>query len=153
MPTFSFEVDTNVPPEQMIAALTDFTENRLRLWPTIDKRYYKVLNLSETSADVEEGSAVFGGIYGREHYDWSTPGLVCATVAGSNIAVDGGTWEHRISPGPDGGSHVEVNFDRKMHGLKGSLIAFFLGLAADKAFKTNFMKTVKILESESATSS
>jgi hypothetical protein len=58
LPTFSFEVDTNVPPEQMIAALTDFTENRLRLWPTIDKRYYKVLNLSETSADVEEGSAV-----------------------------------------------------------------------------------------------
>jgi len=151
MPKFTFDVDSSVSAERMIAALTDFTDNRLKLWPTIDKRYYQVHSVSESSADVTEGSAVFGGLHGREHYDWSTPGLVRATVSNSNIAVDDGVWEFRVVPGPNRGSHVTVNFDRKMYGVKGSCIAIMLGLMAKQAFRSNFMKTVKILEQEAAT--
>src|SRR5712692_8582630 len=141
MPKFSFDVDSSVSPERMTAALTDFSDNRLRLWPTIDKRYYQVHSVAETSADCSEGSAVFGGLYGREHYDWSAPGLVRATVQESYIAKPGGIWEFRVEPGANGGCHVTVNFDRQMYGLKGSLIAVMLGLTAKQAFRSNFLKT------------
>jgi hypothetical protein len=45
---------------------------------------------------------------------------------------------------------VTVNFDRQMYGLKGSLIAVMLGLMAKQAFRSNFLKTVAILEQEPA---
>jgi hypothetical protein len=155
MPKFSFEVDSSVPPSRMIAALTDFSDNRPKLWPTIDARYYKVHSVGETSADVSEGSNVppFGALFGREHYDWSTPGFVKATVSQSNIAVDGGPWDFQVEPGTNGGSHTTVNFDRQMKGFKGRLMAVFMGLAAKQAFKSNFQKTLKILEAEESASS
>ena len=35
-----------------------------------------------------------------------------------------------------------------MKGVKGRLMAVFMGLAAKQAFKSNFQKTLKILEAE-----
>jgi hypothetical protein len=152
MPKFTFDVDSAVQPERIIAALTDFGDDRPEIWPTIDRRYYRVFNVGETSADVEEGSVVppFGALHGREHYDWSTPGLVRATVTQSNIARDGGVWDFRVTPVDSGGSHVAVNFDRAMYGVKGRIMAVFLGLAAKQAFRGNFMKTIAILEKQPA---
>jgi Polyketide cyclase / dehydrase and lipid transport len=152
MPRFTYEADTTAPPERVLAALTDFSDDRPKYWPTLDRRYYKVKSASASSAVVEEGSSMFGGFFGEEHYDWSTPGVVRATVAQSNIAEDGGIWEFRVSPGAGGGSHVSVLFDRKMKGLKGNLLSIFLSTAASKAFKANLMKTLKILESEAGSS-
>jgi len=148
MPSFSYEADTPVAPERVLQALTDFSDRRLKVWPTIDRKYYQVHNVGETSADVTEGSAVFGGIHGREHYDWSAAGTVTATVTNSNIAEDGGTWEFRVTPRSGGGSHVGVNFDRKLHGLKGRMIAVVLGMAAKPMFRSNLVKTLTILEHE-----
>jgi hypothetical protein len=150
MPKFSFEVDSPIPPERVLAALTDFGDDRPDLWPTIDRRYYQVFTLGETSADVEEGSVVppFGALHGHEHYDWSTAGFVRATVSQSNIAKDGGIWDFRVTPGVNGGSHVAVNFDRPMHGFKGRIMAVALGLAARQAFRSNFLKTIAILEKQ-----
>jgi hypothetical protein len=45
MPRFTYTADTSVPPSRVLAALTDFSDHRLRLWPTIDKRYYAVHSL------------------------------------------------------------------------------------------------------------
>jgi hypothetical protein len=153
MPRFAYTAETPLPPSRVLAALTDFSDNRLKLWPTIDKRYYAVHSLSDTSADVTEGSAVFGGIVGREHYDWSSPGVVRATVGESNVAEPGGIWEFRVTPIEGGGSHIAVNFDRKMKGFKGRVLGLFLNLAAKQAFRSNLMKTLRILEAEPAPSS
>jgi polyketide cyclase/dehydrase/lipid transport protein len=148
MPRFTYAADTTVPPERVLAALTDFSDNRLKYWPTIDRRYYKVNSVSETSAVVNEGSAVFGGIEGEEHYDWSTPGLVRATVTESSIAEPGGIWEFRVTPGANGGSHIAVLFDRKLKGFRGKIVSLFLSTVAPQAFKSNLDKTLRILESE-----
>ena len=99
MPRFTYEADTSAPPERVLAVLTDFSDDRPKYWPTLDRRDYKVRSLSESSAVVEEGSSMFGGFAGEEHYDWSTPGIVRATVAESNIARPGGIWEFRVTTG------------------------------------------------------
>ncbi len=90
--------------------------------------------------------ARLSGISGHEHYDWSTPGIVRATVQESDIAVPGGIWRFQVSPGADGDSHITVVFDRSMHGPKGRPIAVFLSLFAKRAFRTNLLKALKSLE-------
>jgi hypothetical protein len=97
---------------------------------------------------VSEGSAVFGGIAGREHYDWSTPGVVRATLGESNVAEPGGIWEFHVTPGAGGGSHIAVTFDRRMKDFKGRVLEVFLSLAAKQAFRSNLLRTLKILEAE-----
>jgi len=148
MPSFSYEADTSVAPERVLQASTDFSGRRLNVWPTIDRKYYQVQDVGGTSADVTQGSAVFGGIHGREHYDWSTAGAVTATVTDSNIADDGGTWAFRVTARSGGGSHVSVDFDRKLHGFKGRVLAIVLGMAAGPMFRSNLVKTLRILEQE-----
>jgi hypothetical protein len=44
MPKFSYVADTTVAPECVLAALTDFSENRPTLWLTIDRTYDQVLS-------------------------------------------------------------------------------------------------------------
>jgi hypothetical protein len=85
MPKFAYEAASSVEAEGVIGALTDFSEKRLRLWPAIDPHLYAVHNVGETSADVTEGTTMspVGSFSGREHYDWSTAGVVRATVSNS----------------------------------------------------------------------
>ena len=48
----------------LTGALTDFSERRFELWPNIDRKYYKVHQVSGTSAEVTEGSR------GKSPLDW-----------------------------------------------------------------------------------
>jgi hypothetical protein len=134
----------------VLQALTDFSDNRLKLWRTLDPRQCVVHQVGETSADVTEGTSMppVGSFRGREHYDWSTQGVVRATVSNSSLADDGGIWEFHVEPGANSGSHVTVNFDRTLHGAKGTVLSIFLGLFAKQAFRSNLLKTLKILEQQ-----
>jgi hypothetical protein len=153
MPKFSYEADSSVPPERVLAALTDFSDSRPNLWPTIDRRTYVVHSVGETSAEVTEGSPQMGGFWGREHYDWSSPGVVRATLGESNIGLPGGIWEFHVDANPSGGSHVRVQFERRMKGLKGAVSGLFLTLFGKMAFRANLLKTLKILEGQTPASS
>jgi polyketide cyclase/dehydrase/lipid transport protein len=144
---FSFVLDSSVPPEQFLAALVDFSDSRIETWPTIDPKVFRVHTTSGTTAEVTEGSALFGGLWGRERYDWSTPGVVKLTLLESNVGRPGGFWEYRISPAAGGGSHIQMAYDRKSKGLKGRFLGALLQVTAGKPFLQNLQKTLDILAS------
>jgi hypothetical protein len=73
MSTIHFHKTTTVTPEQYIAGLTDFGPGRAELFGNSADDYLKVHDQGPTEADVTEGS---GGVWEREHYDWSDPAHV-----------------------------------------------------------------------------
>ena len=80
MAKIHYEADGAVSAERFIAALTDFGPRRPELWPGLDAKFYELHELGDTWADVTEGTDIFGGVWAREHYDWSEPGVVRLTL-------------------------------------------------------------------------
>jgi hypothetical protein len=126
MTRLQFTISSPRRPDEVLAALTDFSAARPGLWPSIDPGVYRVHAAGDTWADVTEGSAVMGGIWARERYDWSTAGVVRATVADANLWHAGGIWEMRVQPDPAGGSILEVTRDRQPRTAKGRLLEALL---------------------------
>ena len=120
-----------------------FSDKRLELWPNIDRKYYKVHQLTETSADVTEGSR---GVWERTHYDWSTPGTVRIQVLDSNAFRPGSYWIYSVVPRPEGGSHVHLEFLRTPRNLKGLLLSALLNVAGRKIFGDFLDDTLHRLE-------
>src|SRR6516225_9802289 len=83
--------DTQLPPERIIGALTDFSGRRLELFPTLARQYFTVHETGDTHAEATEGSSFAGGIWERARYDWSEPGTVTLTVVESNAFAPGST--------------------------------------------------------------
>ena len=77
-----------------------------------------------------EGSRFGGGIWERGRYDWADPHLVRLTVTASNTFASGGSWDYATTPGPAGGTHVELVVNRRGRTLKGRLLAAVLPLPA-----------------------
>ena len=84
MAKIHYEADGTISAARFIAALTDFGPRRPELWPGLDTRFYTVHEVGDTWADVTEGTDVLGGVWAREHYDWSEPGLVRLRLMDSN---------------------------------------------------------------------
>ncbi|HWQ24416.1 MAG TPA: SRPBCC family protein [Gaiellaceae bacterium] len=129
MARVEFELESPLRPEAVISGLVDFSERRPELWPAIDPSVYRVHAVGADWAEVTEGSAVFGGIWARERYDWSQPGIVRATIQDSNVWHPGGTWTLRAEPGPDGGSRLTVIRDRRAKGARGRVLEGLLRVA------------------------
>jgi hypothetical protein len=123
------DLDTTASPERVIGALTDFSPKRFDLFPNVDRSYFKLESSGETSAEVTEGSPVFGGVWERGLYDWSCPGTVRIDVKDSN-----------------GGSHVHMEFDRRPRNLKGKLVSALLSVIGKKIFEKQRGVTLRHLE-------
>ncbi len=149
MPEIRFTVESSLPPDRVLAAATDFSERRPDLWPSISRRYYKVHELGDTWAEVTEGSDILGGIWAKERYDWSTPGLVRATVMESNV-FSSGVWEMHVEPDGSGGSRIDVLSHRHPKG-KGRLTALMMAVGGKRFLTQSLEKTLAIVESEPAT--
>ena len=80
MAKIHYEADGAVAADRFIAALTDFGPRRPELWPGLDAKFYELHELGDTWADVTEGTDIFGGVWARERYDWSEPGVVRLTL-------------------------------------------------------------------------
>ena len=145
MARIEFNLTSALPPERILAAATDFSEARPDLWPAISRRYYKVHDQGEGWCDCTEGSDVAGGIWAREHYEWSG-NTVTATVRESNI-FKGGTWQLRVDPAPDGGCTITVVNDRRPKG-KGLLFAPVMLVNGKKILARNLQETIALLESQ-----
>jgi len=143
------ELDTTASPERVIRALTDFSPKRLELWPNVDRKYFKLESSGQTSAEVTEGSGVFGGVWERGHYDWSEPGTVRIEVMDSNTFKPGSFWLYEVTPGPGGGSHVHMEFDRRPRNLKGRIVGAVLELFGDKVYAKQLSETLRRLEASS----
>ena len=140
--------DTTVSPERVIGALTDFSSKRADLWPNLDPGLYEVGQVSATSADVKEGSHGFGGVWERAHYDWSQPGRVRIDVQDSNAFQPGSYWEYQVTPKPDGGSHVHMEFDRRPRNFKGQVLSALFNVAGNKVFGKSLGETLRRLETQ-----
>jgi hypothetical protein len=145
------DVDTTASPEQVLGALTDFSSRRSELWPNVDREYFKVAALGEQSAEVTEGSPIFGGVWERGRYDWSRPGVVRIDVQDSNAFEPGSFWVYEVTPRADGGSHVRMEFDRRPRNFKGRVVGALLSLFGNQIFSKSLRETLKRVESSALT--
>lgn len=139
-----FALETDIRAERVLAAAVDFSERRPELWPNISRRFYRVHDTGESWAEVTEGSDTMGGIWARERYDWSEPGVVRGTVQESNVFRPGGTWEIRVQPLAAGGSRIEVTRDRRGRG-KGKIIEVMFSVIGRKVLSEGLQQTLDIL--------
>ena len=57
-----------------------------------------------------------------EHYDWSEPGHVSWKVIESNFCKPGSGIEVSVTDGANGGSHIDLVWDREPSNLKGWML-------------------------------
>jgi hypothetical protein len=140
---------TTVSPDRVIAAATDFSDRRPAVWPNLDASRYRLVSLTGSGAEAIEGSAVLGGIWARERYDWSRQGVVRAEVADSNVFAAGSSWELHVEPADDG-STVEWVSIRYPRGLRGRLLVILLAVAGERMLGDALEETFRRLEEEPA---
>jgi hypothetical protein len=104
-----FELDTVASPQHVLAALTDFTDHRVRIWPrTLDPKRYRVHEVGDTWAVATEATAG-SPFWVTARYDWSEDGLVRWDVLESSY---GGHGKGSVTITPRGaGSHLAVQWD------------------------------------------
>ena len=121
MARLEFDLETDLAPERVISALIDFSERRPELWPGLKAGDYRLDEIGPTWAVIREGSG--SGIWSRERYDWSTPGIVSWTVEDSGFATRGDYLRARVTPrAGGGGSQVHVSWQRRGRNLRGHLV-------------------------------
>jgi hypothetical protein len=146
---FIVDVTTDAPPERVRAAFLDFSERRTDIWPMLSKKYFKVHSLGDATAEVTEGSDKPGGVWARERYDWSEPGIVRWTVLESNFSRPDHTMEVRIDPS-GAGSRVRLFYDRATYGVKGNIAAVVMSIIGKKMMTGYYSDVLRRLASQQA---
>ena len=104
-----FDVSTQASPEQVLRALTDFTDRRLQIWNrTLDPKTYQVRGLGDSWAVARE-STPGSPFWVVTRYDWSDPTVVRWTEEESSYGGHG-TGSVRIAPTDAGGSRLQVEW-------------------------------------------
>ncbi len=145
MAKIHYEADGAVAAERFIAALTDFSERRPELWPNLDAKYYELHERGETWAEVTEGTDVLGGVWAREHYDWAEPGFVRLRLMQAADFRPGTHIDYRVTGRPDGGCHVEVDFQRIATSLRGRFVGVVVQLTGRRRFAADLRETLERL--------
>ena len=136
---------TSLPPERVVAALTDFSDARPSIWPSLAPDHYEVHDRGEDWAEVTEGADFAGGVWERGRYDWSQPGVVRFLVSDSNAFAAGSSWEYRVRP-EGAGSVVELTVDRRAATPKGRVLALLMRLGGRRALGSDLRKALDGLE-------
>lgn len=154
MPRVEIESHTTLAPDQVVAALTDFSERRPEMWPGIAPEYYEVISVGENEAEVKEGT-VMGPmrIWAVEHYDWSTPNRVLWTVKESNFSKPGSYVQIDLSPDGSGGSRIHTTWERTASTWWASLMFKMLVATKGKAVEQSVRKGLANYEREWAANS
>lgn len=105
-----FELTTQASPEQVLDALTDFTDRRLQIWDrTLDPKTYEVRERGDSWAVARE-STPGSPFWVVARYDWSDPSVVRWDVVESSYG-GGGSGSVAIAPAHDGGgSRLDVSW-------------------------------------------
>lgn len=119
MARVSYTVETDLEPNVVWDALTEFGPRRAQLWPDLSPSF-KVLDRGEGWAKVREGTDSLG-IWAVERYEWREQ-VITATVQDSNAAQAGGTWRMELRPRSGGGSVLNIAMDRRAKGFVGHII-------------------------------
>jgi hypothetical protein len=140
MATIEFQIESPLRANEVIEALTDFSERRPELWPAIDPNIYRVHELINGSALVTEGTDVMGGIWATELYEWNSSDTVRATVQASNFWHPGGTWELTAAPRDGGGSVLRVARDRRPKNVKARLFEALMRVIGARVLARELLK-------------
>ncbi|WP_416956874.1 SRPBCC family protein [Nocardioides sp. T5] len=104
-----FDLVTRASPEQVLEAMTDFTDRRLQIWKkTLDPKVYEVREQGDTWAVAKEGSPR-SPYWVVVRYDWSDPRLIRWTELETNHG-DPGEGFIRIAPHGADGSRLHVEW-------------------------------------------
>jgi hypothetical protein len=133
-------------PEQFVAALTDFSQGRQKIWGNSADGYLKVLRQNSNEADVTEGS---GGIWETLHYDWSDPNRVVLTTTDSNTWGGKSGWTYTLTSQPDGTTEVDVEVVREGKNIKGRGLALALSAGGKQILQKRFAATVRAIDAHS----
>jgi hypothetical protein len=130
MTTVNFKLQSQLAPDAVLSALTDFGPSRSEVWPNVDSAHFKVHGQGPGWAEITEGSSVAGGVWERERYRWDAAArTVEIETLDSNVWGPGSRWDYRLSPGAAGGTTVDVTVVRNGKGWKGRMIGLALSLA------------------------
>ena len=87
-----FDIRTKASPEQVLRALTDFTDARLQIWNrTLDPKTYELRDSGETWAVARESTAR-SPFWVVVRYDWSDAETIRWTVLDSSYGGGGEGW-------------------------------------------------------------
>jgi hypothetical protein len=153
MTTIHITTHSHLPPRRVLAAGHDFSDRRAEIFPAVSIPYLEVHQLSQTSADVTEGTPAGVGInWERCRYDWSQPGAVKAVVTESNVyRPPNSSWELRARPG-EHGSTVEMIWIREFtHNARGRIFGTLFRLVGKPIFTREAKRTIRNLERVEAT--
>jgi len=120
MAKVTYTVETDVSPEVVWDALTEFGPRRAELWPDLSPSSFRVLDRGDNWARVREGTSSLG-IWSIERYEWAEP-VITATVEEANAAQAGGTWRMEVQPSVGGGSVLTISMNRRAKGFVGHII-------------------------------
>ena len=136
-----FHLQTRLPPDAVMAALTDFGSGRAEVWPNIDAAHFELHARGPGWADVTEGNSVAGGIWERSRYEWNGSRLSVITQD-SNTWARGSRWDYRLTPATGGGTDIEVDVVRIGRGLKGRLIGAVVGVIGARRLRSDMEKVL-----------
>lgn len=86
MAKVTYTVETELSPNAVWDALTEFGPRRAELWPDLSPSSFKVLERGENWARVREGTANLG-IWSIERYEWAEPVITADGRRGERGAV------------------------------------------------------------------
>jgi len=139
---FHASLDTKASPDQVLEALTDFSDRRPLIWEgTLDPDKFEVYEVGDTWADVREGSKR-PEVWAVEHYDWSEPGRILWTAKESNFCEPGSGIEVYVTEGESGGAHIEMDWHRKPSNLKGWMLISPMKLVGPKMIEKYWTKAL-----------
>ena len=147
MATLHFHEATTATPEQYVAGLTDFGPGRSELFGNSADADLEVHSQGTTEADVTEGS---GGVWEREHYDWSDPNRVVIKTTDSNTWGGNSGHTYTFKRNPDGTTDLDAVVIREGKNLKGRLFAIVLKTGGKRVLGKALANTVKAIEARNA---
>lgn len=140
MPTIRFQVLTDLPPDRVLGALIDFSDQRPLVWPNIDHAHFRVHGQGPDWADVTEGNAL---AWERNRYEWSVAsGEVSVRALESDAWAPGSRWQYKLRSTPAGGTRIEVTAVRTPRTIRGRLIAMALPIVGRRVLKSDMEKVL-----------
>jgi len=91
---------------------------------------------------VTEGTDVLGGVWAREHYDWSEPGRVTLRLVEAVDFKPGTRIDYQVVDRPGGGCHVTVDFQRTASSLRGRFVGVAVALGGTRQFSSQLRETL-----------
>ena len=134
-----FDLVTRASPEQVLEAMTDFTDRRLEIWSaTLDPKYYEVRDVGDTWAVAREGSP-HSPYWVLVRYDWSDPRVIRWTELETNHG-DPGDGFMRVEPDGAGGSRLHVEWSTRPVGVRDKVAIFVLHHTMNRAIARMWRK-------------